>query len=178
MKNTLINLHFPVRLSIRLTFVIAFILSAELSAQQKLTSKLINGKYQQYPIDGLKLTFDNNGTFSCWQNKQKHEMAFDSIRLIYFTDQSMLNRINISISDSKELNVFPNPSTGLITLEFNQYSGENCEVSVSNLIGTEVFRMNLTGNMSQIDLSNQANGVYFLKIVLDDKLFTKRIILR
>jgi hypothetical protein len=166
MKTKINNMRLTITLGFKLAMVIVLIYANQkISAQQKFTIQLTNGRYQQVPIEGLKLTFDNNGSFSCWQNGLKQDMNFTSVGLIYFTDLSILTRANENISISDGLKVHPNPTTGMITLEFTQNSGKNSEVSVSNLIGAEVFRKELTYvDNYQIDLTNQVSGIYILKV--------------
>lgn len=179
MKSIINNPHLPISLGFKLTIVIALMLASQISAQQKFTIQLTNGNYHQVPVDGLKLTFDNNGSFSCWQNGLRQDMTFNSVGLIYFTDLSMPTRAyeNISISDG--LKVYPNPTTGMITLEFYQNSGNKSEVSVSNLTGAEVFRKELTNAYHYlIDLSNQISGIYLLKVFTDNQQYIYKLVIQ
>jgi hypothetical protein len=58
---------------------------------------------------------------------------------------------------------YPNPSTGLVNLEVS--SLENAAlVNVYNQTGQRVQQVNLNSNYAQLDLSNQAKGVYFVQI--------------
>lgn len=75
--------------------------------------------------------------------------------------------------------IYPNPTTGKITIEFTQNTGKNNMVSVSNMIGAEVFRkkMDVTDKLL-IDLSNQVDGIYLLKIVSDSQENTSKMVLK
>jgi hypothetical protein len=64
--------------------------------------------------------------------------------------------------------VFPNPTTGLI-----QVSGENIsEVEVMNLSGMMIYK----GSNKSIDLSRQPDGVYYVKIITDKGVVTKKVL--
>ena len=78
----------------------------------------------------------------------------------------------IDIADAIE--VFPNPSSGLINV-VNPSGQEIKEVIVYNLQGRTVARVKRDFN--KIDLSENEQGVYLLKIVLDRKELVREIIL-
>ena len=58
--------------------------------------------------------------------------------------------------------VYPNPSTGIFNLAFENDSFENYEVAVFNAMGQLIAQQVL--NTPSINLSNQNDGIYFLKI--------------
>lgn len=78
------------------------------------------------------------------------------------------------------INIYPNPSENLFNIEIqDEYLGETT-VTVLDEIGRIVYfeTYNKTKEIlnSNLDLSNQSNGVYFLKIQSDKKTTTKRIV--
>ncbi len=74
------------------------------------------------------------------------------------------------------ISVYPNPSTnGLFTVDLGNYSGKTI-VTVYNIIGKVIFSNESTvGNKQTIDLSNVANGSYFVNIKNDKENTTKKI---
>jgi hypothetical protein len=99
-------------------------------------------------------------------------------------DQVVITVKNITEVGNTEISVpvfkaYPNPTTGIIILEFNQKSGMKIEISVSNLIGAEVFRKELTNvDTYLIDLSNQVSGIYLLKVNFDNQEYNRKIVIR
>ena len=94
---------------------------------------------------------------------------------------SILNLIKVGNKEISKavFNVYPNPSTGIITIEINQNSRKKSEICVSKLIGAEVFRMDLSHtNNYQVDLSNQVSGIYLLKITIDNQQYINKIIIQ
>ena len=177
---TNIIIHYPILQSgCKMITVIALFFSFQVSAQQKFTLQLNNGMYRQLQVEGLKLTFDNNGAFSCWQNGIKQDITFASVGKIYFTEMSLSTKINENISSVKGIKIYPNPTTGIVKLQFNQNIEKEIEVSVSNPIGAEVYRKELLyADVSQIDLSNQLSGIYFLKVLVDNQLYINKVIIQ
>ena len=177
MKASIIYQKQHISLGYKLIIVIALFFSIQISAQQKFTILQSNGTCQQIPVNGLKLTFDNNSSFTCWRNGIKKDMNFTSVGKIYFTDISIPTGIHENSPVIEGLKVYPNPSIGIITLEFNTNPKNKMDVSVSNQVGTEIFRKKLnSATKYQIDLSNQKSGIYFLKIYIDNQQYLNKLV--
>jgi hypothetical protein len=81
--------------------------------------------------------------------------------------------------DTPLFKIFPNPTQYLLTIEFNEDFNDTCEVSVSTLIGTEIFKEEINeATKLMIDLSNQVNGIYMLKVKAGNREHTSKIILK
>ncbi|MDX2001931.1 MAG: T9SS type A sorting domain-containing protein [Chitinophagales bacterium] len=78
------------------------------------------------------------------------------------------------------LNVYPNPTGGFVNLEFENTSTEGASVMVYNLQGqivrNEYVDFAKNGNALQLDLSNQAPGIYLVKSVFGTVSKTIRIV--
>jgi len=83
------------------------------------------------------------------------------------------------VNDDK-LNVYPNPSSGIFTLEIS--SSENLSIEIRNVIGQVIFsseEKNIDGNLKkQIDLSGQSSGIYFLEVKSDDHQWVEKILIQ
>ena len=91
---------------------------------------------------------------------------------------SCVNGINNPILSS--ISIYPNPSTGLFTVEFKRVKENNSNISIVNSIGNVVFSEELIiGEFSkQIDLSNFSKGIYFLELQTEREVYKKKIILQ
>ncbi len=74
--------------------------------------------------------------------------------------------------DLKTINIFPNPTTGIIYL---QGEPENAQVKICDVLGTSVYQNNGAPSNLQIDLSTQPNGVYFMSIQTGGGTVNKKI---
>ena len=74
--------------------------------------------------------------------------------------------------------VYPNPSTtGLFNIE---YTTEVKNIKVANILGAEIFNLNVDVNgetKKQIDLSNSSNGVYFITVTNDAGSSSYKVVL-
>ena len=179
MKTNITNHNYLMTSGYGLIIVIALFFSIQVSAQQRFTILLNNGLSQQLFVDGLKLTFDNNGLFSCWQNGLKQDINFALVGKIYFTNFAVPTNVNEKTFSSEEIKIYPNPTSGIVILEFNRNLGKKIEVSVSNLVDEEVFREKfVNADNYQIDLSNQVSGIYLLKITIDNQQYINKVIIQ
>ena len=83
-------------------------------------------------------------------------------------------------ADLTGIQIFPNPSSGRITISFDNNVGIT-ELSVMNLLNKVVFSDKLetmTGKTLNIDLSDLSKGVYFIKLKTDRQEETRKIIIQ
>ncbi len=71
--------------------------------------------------------------------------------------------LGISEFNTPLIKIFPNPSTGIFTLESNSIS-ENTNYQITDASGKIVQIGNLETQQNQIDLSSAQSGVYFLRV--------------
>ncbi len=73
--------------------------------------------------------------------------------------------------------VYPNPSTGMITINANSLFS-NCTVTVMNMLGVTVKSFVMTGLHQKADLSSLSKGIYVIRCKSDKAEFTQRLILK
>jgi chitinase len=92
-------------------------------------------------------------------------------------------KITTSIYDKfsdESTKVFPNPTSGIVTIQLEKAAVSKTEVRVSNIIGVEVYSltMNEGADSYQLDLSVLSRGVYILDYTIDGRKKSKRIIVK
>jgi hypothetical protein len=78
-----------------------------------------------------------------------------------------------------KINIFPNPTTDRLTLEFKELKGV-ANISILNMYGNvvKVLADNSTLHQQTIDVSDLSEGVYFVSIKNDnEQLFTQKIVI-
>ncbi len=74
------------------------------------------------------------------------------------------------------ITVYPNPSNGKFNISFDQ-SVKN-DISIYNMLGEKIYQSAITNPKSEIDLSNQAKGVYFINFYYGQTILTKKIVIQ
>jgi hypothetical protein len=88
--------------------------------------------------------------------------------------------IREEMTNSFELNVYPNPVTSNATIEFAVAEMTNINISVINTLNQEVYVENLGSKIpgahtASIDLSELGSGIYFIQVKAGDKVSTQKI---
>src|ERR1035437_2213760 len=80
--------------------------------------------------------------------------------------------------ENYDIKVFPNPSSGKVTLEFNgSFTDELLQVYDMN--GSLVKEMKVQKKTMQVDMSNVAKGAYFIQVTKDNEgLLNKKILIQ
>lgn len=81
------------------------------------------------------------------------------------------------ISFDKSVDVFPNPSTGIFTI--NARSNQEMQIYIYDLLGNCLMSNSCRSKEKpQIDLKNQSKGIYFMEILSDGERVVKKIVLQ
>lgn len=84
----------------------------------------------------------------------------------------------VNKGNSGVLKVYPNPSNGIFNLELDLSDSKVAEITVFDANGKVVYYINEINKMQklmQIDLSNEASGMYFIKVVTDKNSASKAV---
>jgi len=82
----------------------------------------------------------------------------------------------------RSLNVFPNPSNGIITVSFEGFEGKKTELRIMNLIGNVVYQEVVPEPADKyiktIDLNKLAKGLYYVKLETASYSEVRKVVLR
>ncbi len=77
--------------------------------------------------------------------------------------------------------VFPNPSSGALTVEFSNVKGKDYAIFVKDLAGKTLFNQNFSGKngitTQAVDLTFLRSGMYLLSVVLDGNVYNQKIVI-
>ena len=116
------------------------------------------------------------GFFSYSQENQWGILVDD-----FLLDVSMATAVD-DIANNVNLTVSPNPTTGVFTLNVNTTDVNELDIKVMNMQGQVVFAKNNFDNIAnvneQIDLSENANGIYFVTVTTDKGVITHKVVVQ
>jgi hypothetical protein len=110
-----------------------------------------------------------------------NNVGYSSFRIIEVkseTDFTCVNSVNTNLNLDKYISVYPNPNTGMFTVNSNLPAQEKVRMSITNILGQEIEVVHngiLGQNSFRVDMSTQPAGVYLLNIVTNNQTLTKRI---
>ncbi len=134
------------------------------------------------PWPGKKKVF-NDATVPCsksWVGANTKapltNIAEDTVlKTVYFCFKGCPTSIDNLENISDVFNIFPNPSTSKITIQFNNLEKEN-DLFVYNMNGQELIKLKLIDKLTNIDIGNFNSGIYFVKLINAKSVKTKKII--
>ncbi|WP_158605935.1 T9SS type A sorting domain-containing protein [Taibaiella sp. KBW10] len=71
------------------------------------------------------------------------------------------------IDISKQVKIYPNPSAGILQLEYNHTQFSLQEIAVYTLSGQLAYHLPIDRSTQKIDISMLANGVYMMQLITD-----------
>jgi hypothetical protein len=87
-----------------------------------------------------------------------------------------LNYVGLTSQGLPEVKIYPNPSTGLFTIDFNV---NTYSITVFNRLGEiAFFEANVTENHHNVNVSVLPKGIYYINIKSDDGLITEKIVIQ
>lgn len=99
---------------------------------------------------------------------------FDSALGYDSTICASANLLGVNETQKIELNIYPNPSTGMFKVEIPDY--KNSKLKIFDINGREILAIDLTSEIAEINL-NENPGVYFMRIENEKAVYTQRILI-
>ena len=100
--------------------------------------------------------------------------------LVFWTQPTSVKLEGVSAINN--LFIYPNPSRDVFNVSFISDTKQNLSVRILNIIGEELINENLEQFIGeytkQINLSNNAKGIYFLEIETNNGIINKKLILQ
>ena len=99
---------------------------------------------------------------------------------IYMWDPSV---ITVGLNEQKpikyeQINVYPNPTSDFVNIEFSGIKTDKAVISVYNLIGEKISTKDfypMFNDLVQVDLSGNTAGIYLVTVNTGNSLITKRV---
>jgi hypothetical protein len=83
--------------------------------------------------------------------------------------------------DDAEISIYPNPAKDVVNIKVNSNQSAKVVITLYDLLGQAVLQRDLTfkagQNNTELMLGDLSNGIYLLKMVKDDQVYTNKIII-
>jgi hypothetical protein len=141
----------------------------------------INSYYKIYFIEGI------GSTYGLIEYSPGHSVDAPDIFITCFLQNGittypdtvnsckLISTITPIDIESDQIKIYPNPSNGLLTIEFDKSLNVK-EIRLTDLLGKSIFQEQ-TRNMTKIKIDNLQSGTYIVTLIdKDDKMTKKKII--
>ncbi|MFI5163731.1 MAG: T9SS type A sorting domain-containing protein [Bacteroidia bacterium] len=78
------------------------------------------------------------------------------------------------LSNKENIFVYPNPTNGIFNFQVSRF--ENAQMKIYNVYGECIYQHISTSSNSQINLSAEPNGMYFIQAITPKEILTKKIV--
>ena len=150
--------------SISSTYQISFVGSVDLSGDIDLMSLLMGG--------GLGGLLGGGGSMDV-----SSAVYLDDVYIGNTPDNGTGNETVIAERNNTVLTISPNPTTGLLRCNFNNEL-TNARLQLFDIFGKLLIEQPVTENTIALDLSDRASGVYFVRVISDNKVVTTQKVVR
>ncbi len=109
-----------------------------------------------------------------------HDNYFFDISNQKFKINQGPTEVSTSETLAKQIELFPNPTTNVLNINFNSLGG-NATMQLLDVQGKIVIEnraIEMSNGNTQLDVSIISNGVYFLKMIIENKVVTKRVVIQ
>ncbi len=87
-----------------------------------------------------------------------------------------MSAVGVNTLDSK-ISIVPNPNNGLFMIKTSELN-ETSLIEIYSLSGKLILKKNISTASVYIDLTNQAGGIYFVKITADNKVYNSKLVIK
>src|ERR1035437_911850 len=143
-----------------------------------LTSSALTGN--QWYLNGVLINGATNQSYAATVNGNYTVVVINSFGCSNTSAATIYTIAGISsIADNALLNVFPNPSNGIVNINFAGRS-KHINIVVMNDLGQQIYSEMINDCQNDcnkiIDMSSFKKGIYLFRIMTDENIYTKQIL--
>jgi hypothetical protein len=184
------HLNIENMINIRDSNVTVMILSEDDAEYQKIMKELEKDKDGNLKTERRVMIIQED----CKGKKDKGEKMIVEMQVIIKTcniedltneDRKRLKNEERSFNEKlkvDQVNFYPNPNNGRFNLGFTLEKQGDTEISIMNMEGKQVYNERLPGfsgsYKKEIDISNNASGIYYIKVAQGKDSFFKKMVLQ
>lgn len=144
------------------------------------------GYFDTDTLDGAENNYNPDGTtyHGCWgayvDLPSGILLASDMQNGLFVLDATLALGVKNKEQQTQVVSVFPNPSEGIINVEFDVNTTDVVVVEIFDIAGRKLFSQQVPvfagANQKAFDISTLQTGVYLLKVVVNEIYFSQRIV--
>ncbi|MFH2141687.1 MAG: T9SS type A sorting domain-containing protein [Bacteroidota bacterium] len=128
------------------------------------------GLYSYFPM------FTLTDSLYCARNYMPMENNSFETTEILISEENTETAEDSNIHKELSLSIYPNPCDGIFYISSVNYSNQEMQVIVFNMLGNTVYSATNYSGEFTIDMSQQPAGIYYVNINADNKIFRKKVV--
>ncbi|MFZ1728734.1 MAG: T9SS type A sorting domain-containing protein [Bacteroidota bacterium] len=132
--------------------------------------------------NGLPIPTATNRSFTVVTNGKYAVEVFNEYGCGTLSDEEQINVTSVeNLPDGFALDIYPDPSDGMVNVRLESPSGVNLKIDVVNMLGQTVAAHRIQGGGTlryTFDLRSAASGMYVLRVETGLQVFTRRFVKR
>ncbi len=104
----------------------------------------------------------------------RHDMLINQLSELGYSFPCNINSLYSEKYD--DIEIYPNPAKSRINIDLKNSKSKTLSFEIINANGQIVESKKLNNNIENMDISNYPQGLYFVKIILENSIINKRII--
>jgi hypothetical protein len=138
----------------------------------------VNGTSQN--MQTIQVKFASAGkyqvTLSGWNSADSAATFNEIYKVDYITVFDSFITIKKLSNANTSVDIYPNPCDGILNFYFKEGTTPNTSIQIFNFLGQLSTEINkIEKNFQSIDLSNQPNGIYTVKVKIDNRHLIQKI---
>lgn len=99
------------------------------------------------------------------------------INLLKSSNNKSQQEIELNISETTGIKIYPNPTKGLLKINIRGYeNGTQFNFKLFDIEGTELISKETGESQIELNLSDYKSGIYILHLLIEDQIFKWKII--
>jgi len=107
----------------------------------------------------------------------KNKLIFIFIYIFNLCNDIFSQKLNLE----DIIKIYPNPVRDILFVDLNSFDSQKVNISIYNILGKIVYEVKesvVNNNLVyEIVLSEQTQGIYFLKMLIDNQIIIKKILI-
>jgi endoglucanase len=135
------------------------------------------------------ITFTSTGGWSDWETQSSKPIYLESgyyfIKLLVLSSEHNLDwfelettTASVEKTEKGELMIYPNPASDYLMFDFSENPEQSISVSIMNTEGRVLNYVSGINSEYRLDISNYSEGLYLVRIITDNNIFTKKVLVK
>ena len=132
--------------------------------------------YDPYGYFNLAYMINKSGRYSTYTNALLNQIMYPLTDWGFDIGFKLSANTGVQKADASKINIYPNPANSELNIQLA--NDGSAQIQIINLVGKVVKDIQTSNMLSTIQISDLAQGMYLVKIVQGEKVFTSKVLVK